>query len=267
MKNYNICTKLVLLIINFRDEIKIDILDLFFNINKYLQVSVPVLERSLNTYLTSSCQTQFDLNAVPLEDSKSSEDITPSQGGNTLGAKVSRDGMLISGQGGPIVKPPSRQQAFSDQLKSVPQLAHLADSIIKSSQPIELTESETEYVVTCIKHCLPKQMLLQFDCTNTLNDQLLEQVYVQLELPEEFHQAATVSIPKLACTETGSAYALIDFVENYVANSTINATLKFLVKDCDPTTGLPDTTHGYDDEYMVNPRSYYPIHIFTFYLF
>lgn len=33
---------------------------------------------------------------------------------------------------------------------------------------------------------------------------------------------------------------------------TFNATLKFLVKDCDPATGLPDSDEGYDDEYMVS---------------
>lgn len=27
--------------------------------------------------------------------------------------------------------------------------------------------------------------------------------------------------------------------------------MKFVVKDCDPTTGLPDSDEGYDDEYML----------------
>lgn len=33
--------------------------------------------------------------------------------------------------------------------------------------------------------------------------------------------------------------------------ATFGATLKFVVKDCDPTTGLPDSDEGYDDEYML----------------
>lgn len=33
--------------------------------------------------------------------------------------------------------------------------------------------------------------------------------------------------------------------------ATFGATLKFIVKDCDPTTGLPDSDEGYDDEYML----------------
>lgn len=33
--------------------------------------------------------------------------------------------------------------------------------------------------------------------------------------------------------------------------ATFGATLKFIVKDCDPSTGLPDSDEGYDDEYML----------------
>ena len=32
---------------------------------------------------------------------------------------------------------------------------------------------------------------------------------------------------------------------------TISAVLKFVVKDCDPDTGLPDSDEGYDDEYAL----------------
>ena len=39
--------------------------------------------------------------------------------------------------------------------------------------------------------------VLQFDCTNTLNDQLLEDVSIQLELPEGFELVATVPCERL----------------------------------------------------------------------
>ena len=35
------------------------------------------------------------------------------------------------------------------------------------------------------------------------------------------------------------------------STATFGATLKFIVKDCDPNTGLPDSDEGYDDEYML----------------
>jgi coatomer subunit gamma len=38
---------------------------------------------------------------------------------------------------------------------------------------------------------------------------------------------------------------------NFPLLATFGATLKFVVKDCDPSTGLPDSEEGYDDEYML----------------
>lgn len=40
-------------------------------------------------------------------------------------------------------------------------------------------------------------------------------------------------------------------INNLFFPATFGATLKFVVKDCDPTTGLPDSDEGYDDEYML----------------
>ncbi len=57
-------------------------------------------------------------------------------------------------------------------------------------------ESETEYVVRCIKHVFPEHVVLQFDCTNTLNDQLLENVHATLELPEGFDLVKTINLDR-----------------------------------------------------------------------
>ena len=69
---------------------------------------------------------------------------------------------------------------FVEKFAAIPEIAQLGP-LFKSSQPAELTESETEYVVHCIKHVFAGHLVLQFDCTNTLIDQLLEQVSVNVE--------------------------------------------------------------------------------------
>ncbi len=46
---------------------------------------------------------------------------------------------------------------------------------------VALTESETEYGVTVVKHVFADHVVLQFNLTNTLNDQKLENVRVVLE--------------------------------------------------------------------------------------
>ena len=37
------------------------------------------------------------------------------------------------------------------------------------------------------------------------------------------------------------------------ATGMFNCKLKYIVKDCDPTTGQPDDDAGYEDEYTVLP--------------
>ena len=53
----------------------------------------------------------------------------------------------------------------AEQLAAVPALANLG-SLFKSSQlPIELTESETEYNVRCVKHMFPNHVVFQVTFT------------------------------------------------------------------------------------------------------
>ena len=73
--------------------------------------------------------------------------------------------------------------------------AEVADPLSGPSVPLGLgSVSETEYTVSCKKHVFPGHVVLQFDCTNTLADLLLETVRVELELGEGCEELATVSI-------------------------------------------------------------------------
>ena len=50
----------------------------------------------------------------------------------------------------------------------------------------------------------------------------------------------------------GTSYAVIATPEDMSEwIGTVSATLKFTVKDCDPTTGEPDSDEGYPDEYVL----------------
>lgn len=52
------------------------------------------------------------------------------------------------------------QDSFAEQLASIPEFSGLG-SIFKSSSLVELTESDTEYVVSCIKHLFSRHLVLQ----------------------------------------------------------------------------------------------------------
>ena len=202
-----------------------------------LQVSLSSLERSLHSYTLSSCEKSFDLKTVPVAP------VMPE-------TKTAQPEGSISTQKRTETKPTgTRLDMFMEKFATMPEVAKLGP-LFKSSQPVELTESETEYVVQCIKHVFAEHLMLQFDCTNTLNDQLLEQVVVQLELPEGFKVSHVIPCTKLEFNVSGVCYVIIstpDDMSDWIG--TLSPTMKFIVKDCDPSTGEPDSDEGYEDDY------------------
>jgi coatomer protein complex subunit gamma len=65
----------------------------------------------------------------------------------------------------------------------VPQFAKYGQ-LFKSSEPVQLTEEETEYNIVVIKHVFPNHTVLQFQCTNTVQEQVLEDVSVSVDLSD-----------------------------------------------------------------------------------
>jgi coatomer protein complex subunit gamma len=202
-----------------------------------LQVSLSSLEKSLHSYSLSSCELPFDLKTVPVAP------VMPE-------VKSAQPEGSISTNKRPDTKPTgTRHDMFMEKFSTMPEIAKLGP-LFKSSQPVELTESETEYVVQCIKHVFSEHLVLQFDCTNTLNDQLLEQVIVQLELPDGFEVSNNIPCPRLEFNVSGVCYVILSTPEDMSDwTGTISPTMKFVVKDCDPSTGEPDCDEGYEDDY------------------
>ena len=62
-------------------------------------------------------------------------------------------------------QPPKQQVDPAAAVYAIPELAALG-RVFRSSSPVDLTESETEYVVRCIKHVLPDHIILQFTVQN-----------------------------------------------------------------------------------------------------
>lgn len=206
------------------------------------KVSVPSLERCLKEYIQGNTQEPFDLKTVPIASIPAQEEKE---------TKQKTDGMLHTT--GPIKPTPvSREENYTEKLSAIPGIQAIGP-LFKSSEVVELTESETEYYVRCIKHCFTHHMVLQFDCLNTLSDQLLENVKVQVDPSEGYDIVGEIPCPKLPYNETGTCYVVLKFPENDLPNSigTFGAILKFIVKDCDPTTGLPDSDGGEYTKYFI----------------
>jgi len=203
-----------------------------------LQVSIIGLERALHQYTMEPSEEPFDLKTVPLatQPIQEQKSVAP---GEIAAAKPSEKAAA------------SRQDIYAEQLAAIPELANLGPLFKSSSLPVELTESETEYQVRCIKHTFPHHVVFQYDCVNTVNDQILENVTVHMESADGFEVIKYVAAPSLPYDKPGISYTLVRLPDDEVqATSTFSCTLKFIVKDCDPNTGEPDD-EGYEDEYVL----------------
>ncbi|XP_023774680.1 LOW QUALITY PROTEIN: coatomer subunit gamma-2 [Cyanistes caeruleus] len=200
-----------------------------------LTVSVPGMEKALHQYTLEPSEKPFDMKTVPLAtapicEQKSEIALVPSK---------------------PEKVAPSRQDIFQEQLAAIPEFKGLGP-LFKSSEAVQLTEAETEYFVRCIKHIFPNHIVFQFDCTNTLNDQLLERVTVQVEPSDAYDVVCCIPAPSLAYNQPGMCYTLVSIPQHdpTAVACTFSCTMRFTVRDCDPGTGLPEE-EGYEDEYVL----------------
>lgn len=59
--------------------------------------------------------------------------------------------------------------------------------------------------------CFIIYKLFQFDCLNTLPDQILENVRVQLTIPEGYVTRAMMACPKLPYNELSTTFVIVEF--------------------------------------------------------
>ncbi|KAG8440076.1 hypothetical protein GDO86_006028 [Hymenochirus boettgeri] len=201
-----------------------------------LTVSVLGMEKALHQYTLEPSEKPFDMKTIPLA---------------TVPFLDQRTELAPVANKQPEKVLPARQDIFQEQLSNIPEFKKLG-VLFKSSEPVQLTEAETEYFVRCIKHVFPNHIVFQFDCTNTLNDQLLEKVTVQMEPSEACEVIHYVPASSLQYNQPGICYTLVKLPEEdpTSVSCTFSCTMKFVVRDCDPHTGVPDD-EGYSDEYVL----------------
>lgn len=224
--------------------------------------TLSTFEHQLVMYVTSgekeTFATAFDVNTIPVvspeealaaQRNEKLNNATP-----TLKAPSTGPPKGAKANGVAEAATAAATQKYAEQLMQIPELKAYG-ALLKSSVPVELSESETEYVVTAVKHIFKEHIVLQYDIKNTLSDTVLEDVTVVATPSEEeaLEEEFIVPAPKLNPNESGVIYATFKKIEGEqsvpVASFTNN--LKFTSKEIDPTTGEPDVS-GYEDEYQVN---------------
>ena len=151
----------------------------------------------------------------------------------------------------PVPTAAETQSTYASQLASVPEFAPYGSVLSSTTKLVPLTESETEYFVTCVKHIFKEHIVFQFNVTNTLPETVLEGVSVLMQpAAEGLIEDFIIPIPLLAATD-GPQIVYVSFTrespEEYFVGG-FGCTLKFVSKEIDPDTGMPEET-GYPDEY------------------
>ncbi|KAK0661333.1 putative coatomer subunit gamma [Lasiodiplodia hormozganensis] len=225
--------------------------------------SLPTLEHQLVMYVTAddkeTFSQPFDLSKVPVvtREQADAEDRTKKLTSATPTLKAPSTGPKPAARSGAdaAASATAAAQKYAAQLQAIPEIAAFG-GVLKSSPIVELTESETEYVVSAIKHIFKEHIVLQYDIKNTLPDTVLADVTMVVSPAEEeesgLEEEFIIPAPALKTDEPGTVYVSFKRTEGeatYVASSFTNI-LKFTLKEIDPSTNEPEEG-GYDDEYQV----------------
>ncbi|KAF9566654.1 coatomer subunit gamma [Mortierella alpina] len=228
------------------------------------------LERQLLNYVSNPelADTPFDLSTVPKisrqeEQERGAQEqsgVLQSLGGSTSSPPHSGSASNGAGSRAAAMNTPAldQQAVYAQKLSEVPEFASFGPLFKSTVKPIELTESETEYLVTCVKHVFSHHVVFQFNIKNTLNDIVLEDVNV-LMTPDNDEvslvERVLIPAPQLLYDVPGVAYVAFErTVLDEYPECSFSTELKFISKDCDPQTGEPDE-EGFEGDYQIEEVS------------
>jgi coatomer protein complex subunit gamma len=134
----------------------------------------------------------------------------------------------------------------------VPQLLSLGRAS-HSSKEVALTETEMEYVVTCVRHVFNTHVVLDFTVLNTLDDQRLTDVRVDVDMYEtgDYEVDMVITAPIARYGEHVHCFVTLK-IPAVPTPATMQCELKFKVVQVDPATGqVEGDARGYEEEYKL----------------
>lgn len=145
---------------------------------------------------------------------------------------------------------PVEQVDPAAEVYKVAQFGHLGRAF-RSSAEVKLTETEMEYVVSCVKHIFSEHVVLQFYVLNTLDDQQLQNVRVNLEVGDEELFAVESVVPASVAKygERASCFVCLRRLAEPLP-TTMNCELQFKIVNVDPNTGQVESgKKGFDEDF------------------
>jgi len=203
------------------------------------------LEASLNAYLKSAPKAPFSVKKHLVEVPKEEEIKEAALVEEAAAPAASGIAAVAAAAKAPVVTNP-----YLDLINSIPEFAALGP-LFKSSAPVQVTEEESEYQVSCVKHVFAEHVLFQFNVTNTLEDQQLENVTVAMTVENgEWSEEMVVPEAKLVSGVPGSCFVCLRRPADSFSSGSIQNELKFEVKEVDTASG-DVSADGHEDSYQL----------------
>jgi coatomer subunit gamma len=212
-----------------------------------LPMNFDKLERSMKAYMSipSSMESPepITLESLPVVEDTAAE----------IEAAISADGGDLDGEPVSAMADGAKKKEVVDPasiIYAIPELASLGRAF-RSCPPVPLTESETEYVVTCTKHIFPKHVVLQFSVQNTIEDQRLDNVTVLIDDSDSeiFSASGEIAGNGITYGSTKNCFTVLERnMDAALAPSTFTCELRFTVVQVDPATG-EEEGDKFEEEY------------------
>lgn len=230
-----------------------------------MKYSLGALEQQLSLYVSNpnkeSFKSPFDINSIPTmtEEEFLAQEYKEKLTG-TDEIQVESPVIIESVNekietGSDITKYTLKLQDYQTELSLLPEIGEYGQ-LLHSSKEVELTEKETEFVVSAVKHIFPNHLVVQYNIENTLEGVILENVSIGTQsetelLTEEF----TLPIERLEPMGKASIYVSFNRSEeiNYEPIDFVN-TLIYESKDVDADA----EEEGFPDEYQIDDLSILP---------
>ena len=228
----------------------------FFNSDKELKyllgekmpMDFSALERSARAFMSHpNYDRPITFSSLPIiEEAYVPPVLQPGQRGAAASKKKGTADIIAAAIAGDVMADPA------SPVYALPELSYLGRAF-RTCAEVALTETEMEYVVKCIKHVFESHVVLQFSVMNTIDDQSLRNVYVNVTLSDEDTYTVEKSIPAVVARygEKVNCFVVLKrSEEGGFAAVTCACQLMFKMVQVNPATGeVEGDEDGYDEEY------------------
>ncbi|KPI84302.1 putative coatomer gamma subunit [Leptomonas seymouri] len=168
------------------------------------------------------------------------EDSSPTEMDVAAAALAASTNSLGAG-GLPLITPAILQGR--NALRHVKQLRELGEPL-KSTEPLFITDSDNEYVVSVMKHLYPEHLVLQFKVKNIMDSLLFRNVLVVTDTEElEAEPLYAIAIEQINPGETQYGYVVLHYASDEFPSGEVRTIFRFTMAE----SGEEETPEDQDE--------------------